>query len=91
MGILSRGKYIPVVEYIDETLWAKTWREAGPRLEAIRRDEIRRSDHVRDIAAFGDVFALALRVNPPKSTSGLVEQQRCFALMRRDRTHSAGR
>ena len=72
--------------YIDADAWVRTWKAAGPRLEAIRRDEIRRTDSVREIAVFGDAFALALRVNPPTPTSGLVEQQRCFARLRHDRT-----
>lgn len=72
--------------YIDPKVWVKTWKEAGPRLAAIRREEIRRTDSVREIAAFGDVFRVAVNVNPPKPTSGLVQQQRLFARLRDDRT-----
>jgi hypothetical protein len=58
--------------------WIATWRRAGPELERIRRDEIRRSDTAVAVALLEDVTAAALRMNPPKSWSGLVEQQAVF-------------
>lgn len=74
------------MKYIDGALWVRIWRQAGPRLEAIRRDEIRRTDHLRVVGAFGGAFREALRALPPGPTSGLVEQQRLFARRRDDRT-----
>ena len=58
--------------------WAQTWMEAGPQLEAIRREEIRATDTRRSIPAFDGLFERAVRDFPPKPTSGLVEQQRLF-------------
>jgi hypothetical protein len=58
--------------------WVDAWKNAGPELERIRRQELRRLD------AFG---AIALLCGPgnyreapraPKPTSGLIEQQRIF-------------
>jgi hypothetical protein len=54
------------------------WRRAGPELEQMRRDEIRRADTAGSIPAFDGLFERAVRDFPAKSTSGLVEQQRCF-------------
>jgi hypothetical protein len=54
-----------------ETLvrWVETWKEAGPRLEAIRGREIREADN--------------LKVLPPRPSSGLVEMQQWLAKLGR--------
>ena len=59
------------------------WRRAGPELERMRREEIRRADTARSIPAFDELFEGAVRDFPPKPTSGLVEQQRCFRLAKK--------
>lgn len=63
--------------------WVERWRNAGPRLEAIRRKELRELDGYAAIARLcGDAdYQQAPRA--PRPTSGLVEQQRLFARMRR--------
>ena len=58
--------------------WVRAWRRAGPELERIRREEIRRADTARSIPAFDGLFEAAVRDFPPHPTSGLVEQQRRF-------------
>lgn len=63
--------------------YADRWKRLGPLLEAQREDDVRRSDTVANIAAFGRLYALALASSPPQPTSGLVEQQRWFAKLRR--------
>lgn len=70
--------------YMDAELWIRTWRRAAPKLEAIRRDEVRRTDHVHDLPLFDGVFEYVLRQVPPRMRSGLVEQQRLFGKLRRD-------
>jgi len=65
-----------------EQLWLAAWRRAGPALEQIRRDELRRLDHRLLIAAFDDAFEAAVRVARPPGLSGLVAQQRRFARLR---------
>ncbi len=63
--------------------WVKTWREAAPRLEAIRRRELRELD---GFAAISQLCGIADYHTPPRapsSTSGLIEQQRLFAGLRR--------
>jgi hypothetical protein len=63
--------------------FVERWRQAGPRLEAIRRQELRELDAYAAIARLcGDAdYHSAPRA--PKPTSGLIEQQRLFARLRR--------
>lgn len=56
------------------------WKRAGPELEKMRREEIRRADTASSIPAFDGLFEQAVREFPPAATSGLVQQQRCFGL-----------
>jgi hypothetical protein len=63
--------------------WIEAWRRAGPELERMRRDEIRRANTVASIPAFDGLFESVVRNFPPKPFSGLVEQQRCFRRAKR--------
>jgi len=63
--------------------WVETWARAGPALEAVRLRELRtmpEADRLRTIDALLDLGA---RLAVPRPTSGLVEQQRLFAKVRR--------
>ena len=61
--------------------WVETWRRAGPQLDEIRRHEIGMIDTREAIRQlFGS--ATAYRALPPRTTSGLVEQQAWFAKLR---------
>ena len=71
------------MNYIDPKVWVRVWREAGPRLEAIRRDELRNVDVAAVVRALEDAFDAAVRMAPVAMTTGLVEQQRLFARLRR--------
>ncbi|MEQ1912689.1 MAG: hypothetical protein ABMA15_27985 [Vicinamibacterales bacterium] len=64
-------------------IWVKTWREAGPRLEAIRRRELRELDTFSAIALLCGAADYLQAPRAPKPTSGLIEQQRLFARLRR--------
>jgi hypothetical protein len=64
--------------------WAQTWESAGIALDALRRRELAAmtDDDVR--RAIADIFTDAPMPDlPPRSTSGLVEQQRLFARLRK--------
>jgi len=64
--------------------WAETWESAGRALEALRRRELQAmtDDDVR--RAIADLFSGAVPAElPPRTNSGLVEQQRLFASLRR--------
>jgi hypothetical protein len=63
--------------------WAETWERAGRELSALRRRELiaMTDDDVR--RAVADLFSAPLSPDlPPRTTSGLVEQQRLFAILR---------
>lgn len=66
--------------------WAQTSTTAGIALEALRRRELAAmtDDDVRRVIA--DLFTDAPMPDlPPRTTSGLVEQQRLFARLRESR------
>jgi len=58
--------------------FVEKWRTAGAELEAIQRQELRDVDVARAIEILSEAFWIALRQNPPRATSGLVEQQKWF-------------
>lgn len=62
--------------------WVETWQRAGARLEALERERLRNfryEDHMAEIDA---LLEIACRFAQPRSSSGLVEQQRLFAKLR---------
>lgn len=64
--------------------WAETWERAGRALAALRRRELQAmtDDDVR--RAISELFGGAMLPSlPPRTTSGLVEQQRLFARLRK--------
>jgi hypothetical protein len=61
--------------------WVKTWQEAGPRLERVRREELRRLDPQQAIALLCGEADYTVPPRAPRPTSGLVEQQRWFMKM----------
>ncbi len=61
--------------------WVKTWQQAGPRLERVRREELRRLDPQRAIALLCGEADYTVPPRAPRPTSGLVEQQRWFMKM----------
>ena len=62
--------------------WVKTWQDAAPRLEAIRRKELRQLDPYTAIAWLCGSANYHEAPRAPKPTSGLVEQQRLFRKLR---------
>ena len=56
----------------------KTWQEAGPRLERIRREELRRLDPEQALVLLCGEADYTVPPRAPRPTSGLVEQQRWF-------------
>jgi hypothetical protein len=63
--------------------WVDTWREAGPVLDAIRRQEVRQADNVQVLAALECAFNQAVREMLPRPSSGLVEMQQWLAKLGR--------
>jgi hypothetical protein len=64
--------------------WADGWEAAGQALEALRRKHLRAMSDADVRRAIADLFEGSARFDPhPRTTSGLVEQQRLFARLRR--------
>ena len=59
--------------------WVKTWQEAAPRLEAIRRQELRQMDPYTAISWLCGPASYCEAPRATKPTSGLIEQQRLFS------------
>ena len=57
------------------------WRIASARLEDLRREDLRDVDVADHILALNGAFEAAL-AGPPRTSSGLVEQQAIFARLR---------
>lgn len=58
--------------------WVQCWKNAGPRLEALRREAIRNADTTQGLLNLAGAFRSALLHHTPAPTSGLVEQQAWF-------------
>jgi hypothetical protein len=67
----------------DLECWVATWREAGEALSAPQRDELERLDTATALAQLADAFEHACANAAVLDSSGLVEQQRYFQLLRR--------
>jgi len=66
--------------------WAETWERAGRELARIRREELARMTDEQAKAAALDLLSMPLPKDlPPRSGSGLVEQQRLFSKLRATR------
>ena len=58
--------------------WVRGWKQAGPRLERVRRKELRRLDPQQAIALLCGEADYTRPPRAPRPTSGLIEQQRWF-------------
>jgi len=58
--------------------WVETWVKAGPKLEAIRRSELRALSDAERMRIADELLQIGFRFARPRPTSGLVEQQRWF-------------
>jgi hypothetical protein len=63
--------------------WIRTWETAGPELERLRHEELRRLDPQSSIELLYGPADYTVAPRAPKPTSGLVEQQRWFMKARR--------
>ena len=58
--------------------WVENWAKAGPKLEAIRRRELRAMTCEERIRAIDTLLQIGCRFAKPRTSSRLVEQQRLF-------------
>lgn len=68
---------------LDLKQWVTNWRNAGAKLEQLRREDLRSLDTVAAVSALSDAFDFAVANEPARLSSGMVEQQRLFASTRR--------
>lgn len=59
------------------------WRRAAPVLQQVRDEDIREASTAQAMRIFAGSALWAVTERPPLPTSGLIEQQRWFARMRR--------
>ena len=62
--------------------WVRTWAEAGPELDAIRRREVREANNLESLALLAPAFNHAVRTLPLRESSGLVQMQDYFQKLR---------
>lgn len=58
--------------------WIERWQKVGPLLEEINLASVEQQSLSEIIPRFNTAFRMALKNNPPRTTSGLVEQQAIF-------------
>lgn len=62
--------------------WMQAWRRAGPALERVRRAELRAFRYEDNYRLVDALLQMACDFGTPRTTSGLVEQQRLFGKLR---------
>ena len=62
--------------------WVENWQRVGPLLEQINAEELRSMDAREAIRRIMPMCDWCFEHSEPRTTSGLVEQQRYFALAR---------
>ena len=65
--------------------WVDTWQKAGQALERIKAEELRTMDAQEAIRQIMPMCDWCIEHAEPRTTSGLIEQQRWFAKMREGR------
>jgi hypothetical protein len=63
--------------------WIDNWKRTAPVLDALRRKAIEDANTQEFVEAMDGMLESIFRENKPRLTTGLVEQQRCFAMMRK--------
>jgi hypothetical protein len=67
----------------DMKRWVETWKKAAPALSAIRRRELREVDTQTALINLAEAFESCRLHFTPAPTSGLVEQQAWFKMLRK--------
>ena len=63
--------------------WIENWKRTAPVLDALRRKAIEEANTQEFVEAMDGMLESIFRENKPRLTTGLVEQQRWFAKMRK--------
>ena len=73
----------------DLRAFVERWRIAGPRIEELRREELRNVEVAKVIESLSGAFEATL-AGPVRTSSGLVEQQAIFSRIGHARPVSPG-
>lgn len=63
--------------------WVRRWRRVGPQLRRIAWEELAAMSPEQQALAIDALFEVGYRLPAPRTSSGLVEQQRLFKKARR--------
>jgi hypothetical protein len=63
--------------------WVQRWQAVGPKLDELRLRELPHTDTQQSLLNLADAFESCRLHYRPLPTSGLIEQQRLFARLRR--------
>ena len=63
--------------------WVNNWEEVGRVLDRLRYQETRNIDITKEILSLSDASVAAIKMYPPKATSGLIEMQRYFMKLKK--------
>ena len=63
--------------------WVEAWKKAGPELERIRRNELRKVSTQKALMILSDMFESCRLHFKPRPTSGLIQQQAWFRRFRK--------
>ena len=74
----------------DLRAFVERWRVAGPRIEELRREELRNIEVAQVIESLNGAFEATLS-GPVRTSSGLVEQQAIFSRIGHARSVSPGK
>ncbi len=64
--------------------WIEAWERAGPALERVEAEELAHYDYEKNRHLIDALCEIGARFARPRTTSGLVEQQRLFMKARRE-------
>ena len=64
--------------------YVDTWKVAGPILEKLRREELKKVDTYSSVQSLSGSFDFSVPPFCPKPTSGLIEQQAWFKKIKGD-------
>jgi len=68
---------------MDEKHWVENWKRVSPILEKIETKELRTKDNTETIRRLIPMIDWCIKRAVPRTTSGLIEQQRLFQKLRK--------
>jgi hypothetical protein len=82
LHITAKGYHVLQVlrrERMTNRDWIEHWRRVGPKLEQVRRAELRALDYEAQLPAIEALLEIACKLAQPRTTSGLAELHKRLA------------